>query len=148
MNDKTITMYNLARMYEYLQDINDLCENYNYDMDRILENKFNKHAINMCLVQIGEHANTIRKYDKKLYLDENLCLFQIKGMRDRITHSYGNIDYSIIKRVLINDVPTLKGKLEALVDYELLNNPYILFENEYDDIVNDLENENEYELEP
>lgn len=100
MNDNTKIIYNFARMYEYVKDINDLCLDNQFNIDKILDNKYNKHAINMCLVQIGEHAKMIKSLDENLYYDKDLSLFQIKGMRDRITHSYGNIDYSIIKDFL------------------------------------------------
>lgn len=35
MNEKTKVMYNLARMYEYVRDIDDLCEKNNYDIDNM-----------------------------------------------------------------------------------------------------------------
>ena len=35
MNEKTKVMYNLARMYEYVRDIDDLCEKNNYDIESL-----------------------------------------------------------------------------------------------------------------
>ena len=67
--------------------------------------------------------------------NENLKLSQIKGMRDRITHSYGDIDYSIIKETLEKDIPSIKAFVEQTVDKEILDNPYTLYEMEYDDFI-------------
>lgn len=147
MNDNTKIIYNFARMYEYVKDINDLCLDNQFNIDKILGNKYNKHAINMCLVQIGEHAKMIKSLDENLYYDKDLSLFQIKGMRDRITHSYGNIDYSIIKDVLVNGIPELKDYLEKSADSIVLQNPYILYEEEYEDVLKRIKKEHEKEIE-
>ena len=135
MNDNTKIKYNLARLYEYVDDVFDLCLDYKFDIDKILHNKYNRYAINMCIVQMGEHANRIKGLDEDLYYDKDLSLFQIKGMRDRITHSYGNIDYDIVKEVLEKGIPELKTYLEKNVIKEVLQNPYVLFEKEYDDVI-------------
>lgn len=39
MNDKTKTIYNLARMYEYVNDISVLCEKCDYNIENILNDK-------------------------------------------------------------------------------------------------------------
>ena len=135
MNDNTNVKYNLARMYEYVNDIFNLCNEHNFKTDDVLNNKYNRYAINMCIVQMGEHANRIKVLDAGLYNDEKLSLFRIKGMRDRITHSYGNIDYDIVKNVLEIGIPELKRYLENNINHEVLQNPYVLYEIEYEDLV-------------
>lgn len=135
MNDKTKIMYNLARMHEYTSDVIEICERYEFDYEHIIEDMVSKHAVNMCIVQLGEHASRIRDLDRNLYEDENLHLFQIKGMRDRIAHSYGDIDYKIVKQVLKEGIPQLQNSIEALVETEVIRNPYALFEQEYDDYI-------------
>lgn len=37
MNEKTKIKYELAKMYEYVSDIDDICKRYNYDYDVIKE---------------------------------------------------------------------------------------------------------------
>ena len=135
MNVETQTIYNLARMYEYVTDIFNLCVINNNNFEKILNDKYQRYAINMCLVQIGEHANRIKTLNENIYFNRQLSLFQIKGMRDRITHSYGNIDYNIVKDVLRRDIPDLKKYLEENIAREVLDNPYILYDEEYKDIV-------------
>lgn len=135
MNDKTKIYYNLARAYSYVVDIGAICNKYDNNYEMIISDVVSKHAINMCLVQIGEHAARIRDIDINLYKDKQLGLFQIKGLRDRITHSYGNVDYSIIKSILQEDIPKLKEYLENSIVEDVLNNPYVLYDEEYDVII-------------
>lgn len=100
MNDKTKVMYNLARMYEYAADAVMICQQNNNNYEKVIEDMVTKHAVNMCIVQLGEHAARIRDVDPEFYRDQDMKLFQVKGMRDRITHSYGDVDYKIVKSVL------------------------------------------------
>ena len=57
-------------------------------------------------------------------------------MRDRITHSYGDVDYKIVKNVLKRDLPDIKEKIESMVHEDVIRNPYMLYDQEYDDYVN------------
>lgn len=63
-------------------------------------------------------------------------------MRDRITHSYGDVDYKIVKPVLKHDLPKMKEKVEEMVHEDVLKNPYMLYEQEYEDYINQLEQDN------
>ena len=144
MNDKTKIMYNLARMHEYVTDALTICRQNNFNYEEIIENMVTKHAVNMCIVQLGEHASRIRDIDPEFYRNESLNLFQIKGMRDRITHSYGDVDYKIVKNVLKKDLPDMKEKIESMVHEDVIRNPYMLYDQEYDDYVN-MEQENAME---
>jgi uncharacterized protein with HEPN domain len=45
------------------------------------------------------------------------------GMRDRLIHGYFSVDYSIVWDVAVAKLPTLKKKIEDLIDrYSLLDN--------------------------
>ena len=134
MNDKTKLYYNIARMYAYAKDICDICQQCHFNYENIIANMVTKHAVNMCIVQMGEHANRIKGIDENFYYNSGLHLSQIKGMRDRITHSYGDIDYKIVRDVLKNGVPDIKNSIESMVHPDVLNNPYCLYENEYDEL--------------
>lgn len=138
MNDQTKIIYNLARMHEYVRDAMTICEQHDYDYEEIIENMVTRYAINMCIVQMGEHAARIRDIDRGLYRDSRLSLFQIKGMRDHITHSYGNIDYKVVKNVLKNDLPEIKAGIEKMVHPDVIKNPYMLYEQEYEDYLDEV----------
>ena len=120
MNNR-IKIY-LAKMYEFVKDALEICDKENNDFDKILKEKRNQLAITMCLSQIGEIANIIRKEDIDIY--KKYKFDEPKGMRDRIIHGYGKIDFEIIKETLKNDLPKLKELIEDNVEIELLQNPY------------------------
>lgn len=139
MSGDTIVYYNLARMYEYVKDIMKICEDYQNDYMRITSEMLPRHAVNMCLVQLGEHAARIRDANIEMYKSSSLQLSGIKGVRDRIAHSYGRIDYSLIRTVLQDDIPKLKDGIEGMVAREVLDDPYILYETEYADLMKEKE---------
>lgn len=130
MNDNTRSVYALARIHEYLSDLVDIVNESNRDIDRILSNKTTKYAVNMCIHQIGEQAKNIRDHNRELYDNKILVLHQIKGVRDKIAHTYDNIDYNVIKYILESYTPFLKKCIESLIDKEILDNPYCLFDKE------------------
>ena len=116
----------LARMYEYVKDAINICDDENNDYDKILSNKKNQLALTMCLAQIGELANKIKEKDTDTY---NKYKFEEpKGMRDSIVHGYGKIDFGIIKETLKNDIPKLKELIENNVEQKYLDNPYLLYD--------------------
>ena len=150
MNSKTRLMFNLAYIHNYINDILDMCNELDNNYPVIFTDKKSQYAINMCFVQICEHCAQIRDNNKSFYDNNELKLYQIKGMRDRIVHSYGKIDYDIIKESISKDIPVLKGKIENIVDEDILDNPYLLYETEYDDYIDEKYNapENSYEYTP
>ncbi len=124
MNDK-VKIY-LARMYEFINDALEICNVENNDYDKILSNKKNQLAITMCLSQIGEFANAIRKIDETVYRKYHFN--EPKGMRDRIIHGYGKIDFDIVRETLKQDLPQLKKIIEENVDKKILDDPYKFYD--------------------
>lgn len=116
----------VARMYEFVCDAYEICKKENNDYDKILTDKKNKLALTMCLMQIGELANQIKKIDLSEY--EKYKFNEPKGMRDRIVHGYGKVDFDIIKETLKNDIPNLKDLIEKNVEKKYLENPYLLYD--------------------
>ena len=131
MNSKTRLMFNLAYIHNYINDILDMCNELDNNYPVIFTDKKSQYAINMCFVQIGEHCAQIRDNNKSFYDNNELKLYQIKGMRDRIVHSYGKIDYDIIKESISKDIPVLKGKIENIVDEDI---PMVVFKLTGDEI--------------
>lgn len=132
MNKEETVVFSLARMYEYVNDITYLCEHHHWDVDKILTNKFSAHAINMCIVQLGEFANKIKNVDEELYNDESLSLHKIKGTKDKVPHAYDKISYPIIKTSILQGVPYLKDFLTDTIPNEILENPYSILDGEID----------------
>lgn len=116
----------LARMYEYVRDAIKICADESNNYDKILKDKKNQLALTMCLAQIGELANKIKEKDIETY---NKYKFEEpKGMRDRIVHGYGKLDFNIVKETLANDIPKLKSLIEANIETKYLENPYLLYD--------------------
>lgn len=134
MNAKTQIYFNLAQMYSFVCDALNIWDNEDP------ENKTFNYSINMCIMQIGEYANRIDKIqkDNELFLltNDDVNFKNIRGIRNRIAHSYLNIDYLIIKDTMENDIPDLKNFLEKNIIIDVLDDPYILYENEYEEIIN------------
>lgn len=124
MNDKI--KIHLARMYEFINDALEICETEQNNYDKVLSDKKNQLAITMCLSQIGEFANAIRKEDLETYIKYKFN--EPKGMRDRIIHGYGKIDFDIVKETLKTDLPQLKKIIEENVDKQILENPYKFYD--------------------
>mgnify|MGYP000729008596 CR=1 FL=1 len=59
----------------------------------------------------------------------------------------GKIDYNIIKESISKDIPKLKEKIEEIVDEDILDNPYLLYETEYDNYIEEKNEEPEEDLE-
>ena len=116
----------VARMYEFVNDISNICEKENNDYDKILADKTNKLALTMCLLQIGELAKQVEKIDISEY--EKYRFDEPKGLRNRIAHGYGKIDFDIIKETLKNDIPNLKKLIESNIEKKYLENPYLLYD--------------------
>ena len=133
-------MFNLAYIHNYINDILDMCNELDNNYPVIFTDKKSQYAINMCFAQIRDN-------NKSFYDNNELKLYQIKGMRDRIVHSYGRIDYDIIKESISKDIPVLKEKIENIVDKDILNNQYLLYETEYDDYIDEKYDEPEEEQE-
>ena len=113
-------------MYEFIEDALTICDAENNDYDKILQNKKNQLALTMCLSQIGEFANAIKKVDEETYIKYKFN--EPKGMRDRIVHGYGKIDFDIIKETLKNDLPKLKKLIEDNIEKKILDDPYKFYD--------------------
>jgi uncharacterized protein with HEPN domain len=69
-------------------------------------------AIERQLAIIGEAVNKFRQEENKYTLSHTK---QIVDFRNRIIHSYDNIDASIVWVILKNYLPVLKQEVEALL---------------------------------
>lgn len=54
---------------------------------------------------------------------------------------------NIIKESISKDIPKLKEKIEEIVDEDILDNPYLLYETEYDNYIEEKNEEPEEDLE-
>ena len=77
-------------------------------------------AFNACVMRfqvIGEHVGKLlRNEDKPLDAYPDIPWNAIYGMRNIISHEYGNIDEEIIVSVINDDLPSLKEAIEKLLE--------------------------------
>jgi uncharacterized protein with HEPN domain len=78
------------------------------------ENEVLNSAISFKFVQISENAKKIPSFvvEKYDYIPWN----KINGLRNKIVHDYGNIQYEIIYDTITFDLPDLLVKLRKIVD--------------------------------
>ena len=112
----------------------DFVKENNGDIQKTLASKKNRYAINMCLVQIGENANKLKSVNPELYENKEIGFLYAKGMRDRIVHGYGVVDYEVVEKTISMSIPNLCKYIEKNVCEDVLNNPYQLYDVEYEDI--------------
>jgi uncharacterized protein with HEPN domain len=74
-------------------------------------------AITMRLQAIGDSFNQIKKKNEEL-IDEQLQIDvdPIIGFRNFISHHYELLDYQIIYKICINDLPPLKKSVESYLN--------------------------------
>lgn len=73
-----------------------------------------KHALVRLLEIIGEAANGMSSNSMDKYSD--IPWKEMIGMRNRLIHSYFDVDLDIVWQTVTKDIPPLKMLLENLVD--------------------------------
>jgi len=83
----------------------------NTSLTKALENRIGKHALLMCLMQIGESLNKIQDESLKTKLP-------IKGaydVRNFIAHDYEGVDTGLIENILRYLIPELKMTIQKIL---------------------------------
>ena len=81
------------------------------DLDR---NEILLDSVMFRLIQISENSDKLTA-DFKTY-HSNIPWREIKGLRNRIVHEYGNVNLTVIYDTVKNDIPRLFDELKALVE--------------------------------
>ena len=64
------------------------------------------------LIQISENSNKLTDTFKKKH--NEISWVSIKGMRNRLVHDYGEVDYSIVIDTIMQDIPDLYDTLKEI----------------------------------
>ena len=96
---------------KYISDIQKIIERHG-SVEKALDDYEGDYAIMMCLAQIGEAVNKISERE----ILENIPVYKISGMRNRIIHGYEDIDKTIITEVLTVHLPDLKEILKLYLE--------------------------------
>ncbi len=83
---------------------------------RFLKNQTVKRAFVRSIEIIGEAAKKVSPEFKERYSD--IDWKAMAGMRDRLIHDYLGIDYDLVWDVVINKIPSLKKRVEEILQSE------------------------------
>jgi len=93
-----------------IRDIEEIVRRYD-SINVALDDNVGRHALMMCLMQIGEKLNQLR--------DESITsLLPISGaysVRNIIAHDYGGVNNGIIENIIEDNIPELKASITGIL---------------------------------
>ena len=102
------------RLMHILESIEEI-ENYTADsnLDIFLQNSMMRFASVKQIEIIGEAANYISEETKVKFTE--IQWKQITGLRNVLVHEYFGIDSRLIWQIIVDDIPSLKGKIKEVL---------------------------------
>ena len=82
----------------------------NVDYKAFSENEILQDSMMFRLIQISENARKLTDRYKKQH--SSIPWTAISGLRNRLVHDYGNVDFSIVFDTLKKDIPDLMDSME------------------------------------
>ncbi|PKM52451.1 MAG: hypothetical protein CVV02_01475 [Firmicutes bacterium HGW-Firmicutes-7] len=117
-NNKNYTI--LKRILSYSADISSIRNSINDDFQTYKNNIVYKHAINMCIQQIGELSKHLTTEFKDFYSE--IPWQSIRGIRNIFAHEYDSLDLDEIWATATKDIPELEKFCNNIVkQYEILD---------------------------
>ncbi len=93
----------IQSIYEHLEN--------NFDFEIYKANKTKRRAVERELEIIGEAINKLLKINQHIFISYSR---QIVDLRNKIIHSYDNVNDIVIWKIIIKDIPVLQ---KEIVDY-------------------------------
>jgi uncharacterized protein with HEPN domain len=107
---KTSDISRLEFNLEMIEDIEYTIKE-NASLTQALENRIGKHALLMCLMQIGESLNKI----ESPALQEQLPIKGAYDVRNFIAHDYQGVDVDLLENILRHLIPELKMTIKTIL---------------------------------
>ena len=82
------------------------------DLDTFSSNQMMSDSTVFRLIQISENSRGI---SEDLKNSQEYDWFKVSGLRNRLVHDYGNVDYRIVFLTVKNDLPKLRSVMEQLL---------------------------------
>lgn len=101
----TDIIISIESIYEHLED--------NLDFAVYKANKTKRRAVERELEIIGEAINKLLKINPEIVISYSR---QIVDLRNKIIHSYDNVNDIVIWKILIKDIPVLKNEIITYLD--------------------------------
>ena len=99
----------------YCEEIKDFVKRFGNDFNTFTKDRAYFNAVSMCVLQIGELANTLSEEFKEATKDK-IAWKQIRGTRNWIAHAYGEVDESILWETVSSDIPVLLRFCNSVLD--------------------------------
>ncbi len=106
---KSADISRLEFISEMIEDIEYTIQQ-NTSITKTLSNRTGKHAVLMCLLQIGETLSKIEDIECR----EQLPIKGAYDVRNFIAHDYEGVDLSLIEGILRYEIPELKTVIQRI----------------------------------
>ena len=97
----------LIHIRVHCEDAEEFINRFGCDYDTFINDRAYFNAVAMCVFQIGELANALSPEFRETTKTE-IPWDMIRGMRNWLAHSYGEVDSEILWATANNDIPMLK----------------------------------------
>ncbi len=98
----------LNRIFKYIDDIDEIS---------FLQNTLAQDAVVRNLEVIGEASQNLSRYHQEFVAAHSDVPWEkMYWMRNRLAHGYFTVDFEIVWRTLVNDLPELKQQIQAIYD--------------------------------
>jgi uncharacterized protein with HEPN domain len=102
--------YFISRIIDDIDYILSILES--VDLDTFSSNQMMSDSKVFRLIQISENSRGI---SEDLKNSQEYDWFKVSGMRNRLVHDYGNVDYRVVFLTVKNDLPKLRSVMEQLL---------------------------------
>ncbi len=111
MNSRDIQR--LKRIVEIKAQLDDCIKNNNIGREKILNDRDTRWMVSMPLLDITEQVSSFSQgFAEKNKIPD---FKSIRGMRNRLVHGYGDIDYDYIADAIFDDLPISVKRCEELI---------------------------------
>ena len=110
-NNKDIEI--LERIIKYCNEIDEANQQFGNSLEVLRTNSVYKNSVAMCILQIGELANTLSA--EFIIKHKEIPWKSIISMRNRVAHGYENFDVDVLWNTLKTDIPTLKESCNKIL---------------------------------
>lgn len=101
-------------LLELIEDVSE-CQRRHSDVDEMLNDRVSRHAVHMCILQIGETLKNKFSPEFLAKFGQALPIGESYGTRNVIAHHYIFVDRMIIKSIVQTHLPKLKESLLAIL---------------------------------
>ncbi len=103
----------LKKIIQYSNEIKETLDRFHLSYDSFAEDFVVRHAISMCILQIGELVGKLSDDFKNK--NNAMPWKEIKAMRNIAAHNYGEIDIEMLWETATEDIPELKNYCESFL---------------------------------